>query len=88
MMMSEKAVEIRQFINELERRFAEVQTWAMANWPDPEHPLTSANFVEARKEILALGHAPGPGAARGADGAAEPSAGGPQYESTAPAPWP
>ncbi|HEV7816155.1 MAG TPA: hypothetical protein VGP06_13775 [Janthinobacterium sp.] len=75
---------IRQFVHELERRFEEVQQWAIANWPDPEHPLSSSNFVEARKEILALGqmsseinrHAP------------EPADGGPQYVSTTPAPWP
>lgn len=76
--------EVRKFINELERRFEEVQQWAIEHWPDRERPLTSSNFVEARKEILALGqmtseinhHAP------------EPADGGPQYLSTTPAPWP
>jgi len=76
----------RQFVNELERRFLEVQEWAISHWPDPAHPLTPANFVEARKEILALAQAGGVPVA--APGGAEPADGGPQYESTAPAPWP
>jgi hypothetical protein len=75
---------IRQFVNELERRFEEVQQWAIANWPDQERPLTSSNFVEARKEILALGRM----TSELNHKAPEPSEGGPQYVSTAPAPWP
>ena len=81
----------RPFINELERRFLELQQWAISQWPDPDYPLTPANFVEARKEILALGQAGGGPARAGAaaeGAAAEPADGGPQYESTAPAPWP
>lgn len=74
----------RAFINEVWRRFEEVQEWAIANWPEREHPLSSADFVEARKEILALGQ---PRASRVA-GAPEPEQGGPQYEEVTPAPWP
>lgn len=78
--------DIRQFINELERRYSEVQAWAISNWPDQEHPLTLSNFVEARKEVLALGHRQMNSALK--PRAAEPADGGPQYVSTAPAPWP
>lgn len=76
--------ETRQFVNELERRFLEVQQWAIDNWPDRDHPLTPINFVEARKEILSLGRMTSEINRR----APEPADGGPQYESTAPAPWP
>lgn len=78
--------DIRQFINELERRYSEVQAWAISNWPDQEHPLTLSNFVEARKEVLALGHQHM--TSRINQQAPEPADGGPQYVSTAPAPWP
>jgi hypothetical protein len=76
----------REFINELWRRYEEVQDWAIANWPDKEHPLSTSDFVEARKEILALGL---PAAARvPAQDAAEPEQGGAQYIDVTPAPWP
>lgn len=74
----------RQFINELWRRFEEVQQWAIAHWPDPAHPLTPADFVEARKEILGLGAMTSELNRQ----EPEPSAGGPQYIDTTPAPWP
>jgi hypothetical protein len=76
----------RQFIDELWRRYEEVQNWAIANWPDMEHPLSTSDFVEARKEILALGL---PAAARPpVQDAAEPEQGGAQYIDVTPAPWP
>lgn len=76
----------QQFVAEVWRRYEEVQQWAMANWPDPEHPLSSADFVEARKAILALGQARHADTASAA--ALEPVAGGPQYQDVTPAPWP
>lgn len=75
----------REFINELWRRFEEVQQWAINNWPDQEKPLSSSDFVEARKEILAL-RAPGGDWSNTKE--PEPADGGAQYVSTAPAPWP
>ncbi|MES2257558.1 MAG: hypothetical protein V4724_03515 [Pseudomonadota bacterium] len=79
----------RQFISELWRRYEEVQAWAIANWPDPEHPLSSADFVEARKEILALGQADARAKRdAGAPQGAEPEQGGAQYVDVTPAPWP
>lgn len=76
----------RDFINEVWRRFEEVQDWAIANWPDRDKPLSTSDFVEARKEILALGL---PRAQRvPAADAPEPEQGGPQYEEVTPAPWP
>jgi hypothetical protein len=48
--------------------------------------LSTSDFVEARKEILALGL---PAAARvPAQDAAEPEQGGAQYIDVTPAPWP
>ncbi|MGV7206891.1 hypothetical protein ACLB1G_03435 [Oxalobacteraceae bacterium A2-2] len=76
----------RQFIQELWRRFEDLQQWAVDNWPDRDHPLSSADFVEARKEILGL-RAPHQSAATPRD-AAEPEDGGPQYVDVTPAPWP
>ncbi len=74
----------RQFVNELWRRFEEVQQWAVEHWPDAERPLSSADFVEARKEILALGTTTSELNRR----APEPEDGGPQYVDVTPAPWP
>ncbi|PHV06336.1 hypothetical protein CSQ96_15995 [Janthinobacterium sp. BJB412] len=76
----------RQFVGELWRRFEALQEWAILNWPDQQHPLSSANFVEARKEILALGH--DEIFKQAEPSAAEPADGGPQYIDVTPAPWP
>ena len=82
----ENSEQRRQFVGELWRRLEALQEWAIHNWPDQQHPLSSANFVEARKEILALGHLDT--AKHAATGAAEPADGGPQYVDVTPAPWP
>lgn len=72
-----------QFIQQLWQRYELLQQWAIDHWPDREHPLSSADFVEARKEILALGDPPG----QPRQGA-EPEQGGAQYLNVTPAPWP
>ncbi len=74
----------RAFVNELWRRFEELQQWAIEQWPDRQHPLSSADFVAARKEILALGTMTSELNRQ----APEPAAGGPQYVEVTPAPWP
>lgn len=74
----------RAFINEVWRRFEEVQQWAIDNWPDRERPLSSSDFVEARKEILALGAM----SSEPKRQEPEPSEGGAQYVDVTPAPWP
>lgn len=74
-----------EFINELWGRFEALQQWAIANWPDREHPLSSADFVAARQEILSLGE---PRHATPLRLVPEPAEGGPQYEEVTPAPWP
>ncbi|MBV6319764.1 hypothetical protein [Duganella violaceipulchra] len=82
----------RQFVNELWQRYEQLQRWAEENWPDKEHPLSSADFVETRKELLGLrnpAQAPGqrsPGEAQG--DAREPEQGGAQYIDVNPTPWP
>jgi hypothetical protein len=76
----------RQFINELWQRFEQLQQWAMENWPDREHPLTSADFVESRKEILGLRDPAQAPARPPAD--REPEQGGAQYVDMNPTPWP
>ncbi|HAT33756.1 MAG TPA: hypothetical protein DCW29_23820 [Janthinobacterium sp.] len=80
--------ERRQFVNELWGRFEELQRWALAHWPDSAHPLSAANFVQARQEILALGRTPRPSGEQPSTPQAEPSAGGAQYIDVDPTPWP
>ena len=76
----------RQFVNELWQRFEELQQWAEENWPDQENPLSSADFVESRKEILGPRNpAQAPG---GLPADREPEQGGAQYVNLNPAPWP
>jgi hypothetical protein len=76
----------RRFISELWQRFEQLQAWAEENWPDQEHPLSSADFVESRKEILGLRNpAQAPG---GTPADREPEQGGAQYVDLNPAPWP
>lgn len=77
----------RQFVAEAWRRYEELQNWAISNWPDPDNPLSSSDFVEGRKEILSLGQ----GRARwrqAVQAGAEPEHGGKQYEQVTPMPWP
>jgi hypothetical protein len=74
----------RAFIHELWQQFEVLQEWAIANWPDREHPLSSADFVATRSEILNLGLA----RRKPHQIAPEPAEGGPQYEEVTPAPWP
>ena len=80
----------REFIAELWRRFETLQEWAVSHWPDQQHPLSSADFVESRKEILSLRSPVGPLNQPAARDAAEPAPeqGGAQYLDVTPAPWP
>lgn len=80
----------REFIAELWRRFETLQEWAVSHWPDQQHPLSSADFVESRKEILSLRSPAGPLNQPSARDAAEPAPeqGGAQYLDVTPAPWP
>ena len=78
--------ERRRFIGELWQRFEQLQAWAVENWPDKDNPLSSADFVESRKEILGLRNpAQAPG---GSPAGREPEQGGAQYIDLNPAPWP
>lgn len=80
----------REFIAELWRRFETLQEWAVSHWPDQQHPLSSADFVEARKEILSLRSPVGSLNQPAMRDAAEPAPeqGGAQYLDVTPAPWP
>lgn len=80
----------REFIAELWRRFETLQEWAVSHWPDQQHPLSSADFVEARKEILSLRSPAGSLNQPAMRDAAEPAPeqGGAQYQDVTPAPWP
>ncbi|UQV44603.1 hypothetical protein KIV45_22795 [Janthinobacterium lividum] len=78
----------REFIAELWRRFETLQEWAVSHWPDQHHPLSSADFVEARKEILSLRSPAGSLHQPTSRDAAEPEQGGVQYQDVTPAPWP
>ena len=80
----------REFIAELWRRFETLQEWAVSHWPDRQHPLSSADFVEARKEILSLRSPAGSLNQPAMRDAAEPAPeqGGAQYVDVTPAPWP
>lgn len=78
----------REFIAELWRRFEALQEWAVSHWPDQHNPLSSADFVEARKEILSLRSPAGSLNQPAQQHAAEPEQGGAQYLDVTPAPWP
>ncbi|NVI81496.1 hypothetical protein [Janthinobacterium sp. BJB401] len=78
----------REFIAELWRRFEALQEWAVSHWPDQQHPLSSADFVESRKEILSLRSPAGSLNQPATRDAAEPEQGGAQYVEVTPAPWP
>lgn len=80
----------REFIAELWRRFETLQEWAVSHWPDQQHPLSSADFVEARKEILSLRSPAGSLNQPAMRDATEPAPeqGGAQYVDVTPAPWP
>ncbi|MGK5081012.1 hypothetical protein [Janthinobacterium sp. HLX7-2] len=78
----------RAFIGELWQRFETLQEWAVSHWPDQKNPLSSADFVEARKEILSLRSPAGPLNQPATRDAAEPADGGAQYVDVTPAPWP
>ncbi|WP_338763901.1 hypothetical protein [Massilia sp. METH4] len=80
--------ERRKFVAEVWKRFEEVQNWAIANWPDTEHRLSTSDFVEGRKEILGLGLPPDQKLKQEPQSAPEPEQGGPQYLDVTPAPWP
>ncbi|OFJ46957.1 hypothetical protein BA896_017945 [Janthinobacterium lividum] len=78
----------REFIAELWRRFETLQEWAVHHWPDQQHPLSSADFVEARKELLSLRSPAGPLKQPSQQNEAEPEQGGAQYLDVTPSPWP
>ena len=78
----------REFIAELWRRFEALQEWAVSHWPDQQHPLSSADFVETRKEILSLRSPAGALNQPSQKDEAEPEQGGAQYVDVTPAPWP
>ena len=78
----------RAFIAELWRRFEALQEWAVSHWPDQHNPLSSADFVEARKEILSLRSPAGSLNQPSQKDEAEPEQGGAQYVDVTPAPWP
>ena len=78
----------REFVAELWRRFEALQEWAVTQWPDQQHPLSSADFVEARKEILSLRSPAGSLNQPAQNNEAEPEQGGAQYQDVTPAPWP
>lgn len=76
----------RDFINEVWRRYEAVQQWAITNWPDPEHPISTSDFAHGRREVLALGQTAG--VRLQTPDEAEPEQGGAQYVDVTPAPWP
>ena len=78
----------REFIAELWRRYEALQEWAVSHWPDQQHPLSSADFVETRKEILSLRSPAGSLNQPSQKDEAEPEQGGAQYLDVTPAPWP
>jgi hypothetical protein len=78
----------REFVAELWRRYEALQEWAVSHWPDQQHPLSSADFVETRKEILSLRSPAGSLNQPSQNNEAEPEQGGAQYLDVTPAPWP
>lgn len=75
-----------EYAAEMARRFDEFVRWARENWPVKQFPLMESDFVESRKELHdILGDRLG-AALAGAN--VDPAAGGPQYVSMNPTPWP
>lgn len=76
-----------EFAAEMARRFDEFVRWSIENWPVPASPLMPSDFDASRAEMHELlGQRLDD--ARTVDAAADPAAGGPQYVSLNPAPWP
>ena len=79
--------ECDQFAAEFQRRFDALINWAHQHWPDKNQPLQAEDFSASRREVALLLGArlrtqPTP------DANLPPAAGGEQYVSVAPAPWP
>jgi hypothetical protein len=72
---------------EMEKRLDEFTMWAIANWPDRNAPLTTADFDPVRRKIASLR---GQGTDIEERNAAipEPADSGPQYVNVTPSPWP
>jgi hypothetical protein len=43
--------ECDKYAAELNRRFEELTSWAIANWPKKEFPLLKSDFSDSRREI-------------------------------------
>lgn len=76
-----------EFAADMARRFDEFVQWSIENWPVPESPLMESDFDASRAELhRLLGQRLDE--ARNVETAPDPAAGGPQYVSLNPAPWP
>ena len=73
-----------EFTAELERRFRDVEQWALQHWPDQTHPLSNSDFSALHYELSRLGAK----LKHENDREPEPSKGGPQYINMNPEPWP
>jgi len=86
--VSDSTQRMSAFAGELERRFDELQAWALENWPETEaRPAPSevaSLLTSARRRILSAT----PVGSAANQQVPEPADGGPQYISTTPAPWP
>lgn len=86
--MSNTTQDMSRFAGELERRFDELQAWALDNWPEtaqrPSPSEVASLLASARRRILSTA----PMDSETNQQVPEPADGGPQYISTTPAPWP
>ncbi|HCE09645.1 MAG TPA: hypothetical protein DEQ40_13805 [Oxalobacteraceae bacterium] len=73
-----------EFTVELERRFGELERWALQHWPDQDRPLSTSDFSPLRYELSLISNRLKNEDQRGP----EPSEGGPQYINMNPEPWP
>ena len=73
-----------EFAAELERRFGELEQWALQHWLDEKHPLSTSDFSALRYELSRLSAKLKHQDERGP----QPSEGGPQYVNMNPEPWP
>lgn len=83
----ENSDRMKTFGIEMKARFEAFAAWAIDQWPDADHPLSSVDFDVARKEIEALTEGRQNIGERNAD-IPEPSENGPQYVNVNPTPWP
>lgn len=87
-----RSKENEAFATEVLQRYDAFRAWAIEHWPNPDDPLSSADFSAGRRELAVLLDARLDGRAADAAPAVPPATGedpdADQYLPVTPAPWP